>query len=132
MKEINNKGFSFIGIIIAVAILVALTAMSVSNMGLGGVSGEGSVESTAEIKTVASTVYNVGKRYIDTQISTGVQLQPNGTIPSSALTGGLDTSNYEVIEVKLDDTGKAIKYVYVETKDGLKCDYPVGSSGKVN
>ncbi len=124
----NNEGFSFIGLIIAIAIMAALIAMYVPNVMDNGTN----TENVAEVKTVASTVYNAAKIYVSTQQANGESFQPNGVIDSSKVTGGLDTSNYKTIEVKLDSSGTAVKYVYVETNEGTKCDFPAGASGKAD
>ena len=126
--HLNNKGFSMIGLVIAIALMLILMAMYLPN-----VVGNGTAtENVTELKTTASTIYNAAQIYLSTQQASGAQPQPNGTIPSSKLTSGLDTSMYKTIEVKLNESGTAVKYVYLETNSGTKCDFPAGSSGKAD
>lgn len=124
----NNDGFTFVGIIIAVIIVIVLITMQMSQptVGLNKETGE----NVMEVKTIASTIYNSAKVYIATQQAAGNSIAPNSKLDPSNLTGGLDTSNLKTIEVKVDGNGSGIKYVYVETNKGTKADFPVGASGK--
>lgn len=128
MSRINNKGFSLIGMIVTVAIMVALMAMYLPSTMENGQS----MENMTELKTTASTIYNAAQIYVSTQLAAGNTFQPNETIPSEKFTSGLDTSNLKTIEIKLDNKGSAVKYVFIETNAGTKYDFPVGSSGKVD
>lgn len=134
MKKLNNEGFSFIAIIISVAIMVVLVSMNmngIASIGGGKASNVAEAEVYTEMKTVATVVYNSGKTYITTKNAQGVQLEANGLVPVSDVITGVDTSKYKTVEVRLNENGDGIKYVYLETNDGLSYDYPVGSSGKV-
>lgn len=124
----NNSGsFTIIGLVIAIAIMLLLVSMF---FGSGTANNTESVAESNETTVVASTVYNAAQIYLSTQQSMGKSFQPNGTIPASDIAGALP-ENCKTVEIKLDSKGSAVKYVYIETNDGAKQDYPSGASGKI-
>lgn len=127
--KIDQDGFSMLGLIIAVFLLVAVAAFYFSS---GNKENSEALEQQTEVSTVAATLYHSAQMYVTTQQSMGVTFEPNAAIPTGALTAGLDTSLYKTFEVKMDSAGTNIKYAYVEANDGSKADYPSGASGKAN
>lgn len=127
--KINQDGFSMVGLIIAVFLLVAVAAFYFSS---GNKENSEALEQQTEVSTVAATLYHSAQMYVTTQQSMGVTFEPNASVPTGALTAGLDKSLYKTFEVKMDSEGTNIKYAYVEANDGSKADYPSGASGKAN
>ncbi|MBQ9604656.1 MAG: hypothetical protein IJR45_04500 [Firmicutes bacterium] len=125
----ESGNFTIIGLVIAVVLMVTIAAFYFSS---GNTENETALEQQTEVSAIASTLYHSAQVYVTTQQSMGVTFEPNASIPTSALTSGLDTSQYKTFEVKMDSAGTNIKYAYVEANDGSKADYPSGASGKAN
>ena len=131
IKVLKNDrgGFALIGLIVAVALMVVIAAVYFSS---GTTENEVAVEKNTEVSSIAATLYHSAQIYVTTQQSMGTAFEPNASIPTAALTTGIDTSLYKTFEVKMDGAGTNVKYAYVEANDGSKADYPSGASGKVN
>ena len=132
LKKINDKGFSLVELIVVVAIVIILTAALVPN-----VIGYINKANVAVTKSAAETVYNASVHYIYSEIGKGNSFAPNSNIDPTILWDPnvlliKEPKDYSTIEIKVDSTGRLIKYVYYVDSGGNAADFPVGASGKVN
>lgn len=129
-KILNNKGFSLIELIVVITIMVILMGVLIPNT-VQYI--KKSHETSA--KNSARTIYSAAQNYIVDKLAYGDTFEPDSTIDVSvlwseqvALINELKSS--EQVEIRLNDAGTLVKYVYYKN-GSIEADYPEGESGKI-
>lgn len=127
----NQKGFSLIELIVVIVIMVILIAALVPNV----VKYVRKSQETSA-KVAAKTIYDASQTYVTGELAKGNAFTPNANLDVTVLwSDGVDLmkpmNNYQDVEIKLNDTGDLVKYVYYKNGISIEADYPEGFSGRI-
>jgi len=124
----ENRGFSLVELIVVIAIMVVLIGALVPNLVKYLKNAE-----VISAKNTSATLYRAAETYVISMTAEGVDFPPNSQLTPSVLwTPPIDLMDpikgNNTIEIQINDLGNAVDYVYFETENGIKADYPEGFS----
>lgn len=120
-KLMNEKGFTLVELIVVIAIMVTLVALLLPKA-IGYITRA----REAKIQGNCAEIYNAACVYVSDRLSKGDEFEPDSDLDETLLWSG-DThlvdepDDYTDIEIKINESGNAVKYVYYTADNITAC-----------